>query len=413
MKPLKLAYLSLIRHRFSTIITVIAVGLSVACGGILLRLYNLSESRFSTMGHGGDAIIGAKSGGIEIMLDSLNAEGSYPDFLPYKLFESLRAEQNVKFEDGQSIKPTTIRSIIPFIYFGKFENYRVVGTDDSFYHRPNDQESLVISSGRWFQNKNEIVIGSAVASARGIKVGDSIKINPWITDEPSRIDLDFTVVGIALRTDSQWDRTLFASVADAHQVIDRFPELIARRSIWGPNVLNYFLVYLSPGGFSKLESLINRRTVAQVVNIEEQKDKLKEITGVGKSVGFFVTLLVILLGGLSVCSLFVTRFESMALQLAVLRALGYTRFEISKWLLWEGFLLGCLGVLLGMAVDAFVFPILRGSLGSALPPPDLVASSILDSSSVWCMAILATVVAVLLPVIRMAGQDTHSALKGL
>jgi putative ABC transport system permease protein len=108
MTPLRLARLSLSRHRFATAITVISIGMSVACGGILLRLHQLSESRFSAMGRGGDAIVGAKAGGIEILLGSLNGEGNFPDFLPYKLFESLRAEQAITHGDGVVTRPLTL-----------------------------------------------------------------------------------------------------------------------------------------------------------------------------------------------------------------------------------------------------------------------------------------------------------------
>lgn len=116
MSSLKLAYLSLSRHLFSTVISIIAIALSVACACILLRLYQISESRFSSLGNGGDAIVGAKSGGIEILLNSLNAEGKYPDFLPYSLFQSLRNEQAITHGDGVITKPSYIQSIIPFIY---------------------------------------------------------------------------------------------------------------------------------------------------------------------------------------------------------------------------------------------------------------------------------------------------------
>src|SRR5690606_16596367 len=119
----------------------------------------------------------------------------------------------------------------------------------------------------------------------------------------------------------------------------------ADRSIWASDVLSYFLVYLRPSGFAPLEALVNRRTVGQIVNVDEQKERLREISGVGKSIGLFVTGFVILLGGLSVCSMLVTRFEGMSLQLAILRALGYTKREISRWLMWEGFSLGVMGVL--------------------------------------------------------------------
>lgn len=413
MNPLKLASLSLSRHSFSTTITVIAIGLSVACGGILLRLYQLSESRFSAMGRGGDAIVGAKAGGIEILLGSLNGEGEFPDFLPYKLFESLKAEQKVRFEDGAAAKASYIESIIPFVYFGKYNSYRVVGTDESFFQRPRPAESLPMDKGQWLSHADDVVLGSTVAHTSGLKVGDLIQVQPWLGKVETAKDISLRVSGILRATDSQWDRMLFSSVTEAHQVFAQNFAQLADKSIWGPQVLHYFLVYLHPGGFTPLEALVNRRTVGQVVDIEKQKARLQDISGAGRSVGLFVTAFVILLGGLAVCSMLITRFESMSLQLAVLRAIGYTKKDLAMWLLFEGLLLGIMGVTLGALIDLIGLPILRSLLGSALPPPELVASYIWDSAVIWITAIVAIMASVLIPMIRAVGQDTHSSLKGL
>jgi hypothetical protein len=399
----------------ATVITVLAMGLSVACGGILLRLNQLSESRFASMGRGGDAVVGAKAGGIEILLGSLNGEGDYPAFLPMKLFESLRAEQAVTHSDGTTTRPSYISSIIPFVYFGRVGEKRVVGTDASFFKRPREEDSLAFASGREFAggegSTGEIVLGAAVAAAQGLNVGDKIKVHPWVGGEPLSSEKEFRVVGILSPTHTEWDRLLYASIGDAFQTFQENFVTVAPRSIWGPRVLNYFLVYLRPSGFAPLEALINRRTVGQVVGVEEQKARLAELSGVGKRVGWFVMIFVIVLGGLSVGSMLTSRFEGMSLQIAVLRALGYTRNELTRWLVWEGLLLGMLGVAVGALVDAAGLPILRAQLGSALPPPELVSSPLWQSELVWIMALAATVTAVLLPVWKMSRQDIHRSLR--
>src|SRR6478609_3378488 len=132
MSSFRLAWLSLVRRRVATLITIVAIAISVACAGILLRLYHLSASRFDSIGHGWEAVVGAKAGGIEILLNSLNGEGPYPDFLPYVLFESLRAAQTVHFEDGAAADPKYLRTISPFVYFAKLKEFRVAGTDETF-----------------------------------------------------------------------------------------------------------------------------------------------------------------------------------------------------------------------------------------------------------------------------------------
>lgn len=413
MTSLHLAVLSLVRHRFSTLISVLAIGMAVACSGVLLRLYRISEARFSVLGRGGDAIIGAKGDGIEILLGCLNAEGDYPGFLPHQLFQSLKSRQTVQHADGALTTPFEIQSIIPFVYFGKYEKFRVVGTDESFLRRPRREDALRLTEGGWSRSTGQIVLGSAVARSGNIKVGDRIDVDPWIGRETISAGIPMEVTGILHPTRSTWDRLLYSTVAQAHEVFSTHLDSLSDRSIWGSDVLHYFLVYLSPGDFSALESLVNRRTVGQFIRVEEQKERLKEVTGVGKKLGLFVTVVVIFLGGLSVCSMLVTRFEGMSLQLAVLRALGYTRKEISRWLIWEGFLLGVLGVFAGMLMDFLALPLLRGYLGGALPPPDLVKSSVLDSWIIWQVALLSTVASVFVPVIRLSRQDAHRLLKGL
>ncbi|MEN0057611.1 MAG: hypothetical protein AAGB31_02155, partial [Bdellovibrio sp.] len=136
MNPLRLAFLNLSRRKVSTVIALISIALAVACSGVLLRLNELAESRFETLARGGDALVGAKSGGLDILLGALNGEGDYPGYLPYKLYESLKAEQTVFFEDGSHSKPSYIRSVIPFLYFARYADLRIVATDFSFVERP-------------------------------------------------------------------------------------------------------------------------------------------------------------------------------------------------------------------------------------------------------------------------------------
>lgn len=412
MTPLKLAYLSLSRHLFSTIMSVIAIGLSVACAGILLRLYQISESRFSSTGNGGDAIIGAKSGGIEILLNSLNSEGNYPEFLPYSLFQSLKNEQSVTHGDGTVTKPSYIQSIIPFIYFAKYDQFRVIGTDENFFNRPTNRDQIILSEGHIPLKMNEVVIGSAVATLGKINIGDQISVQSWTGDSSISEKFSLTVVGILANTQSQWDRSLFTNLEQAHFILEKNISEIQDRSIWGAKVLNYFLIYTYPQGYKPLADLINKRTVGQAIHIETEKNKLQEISGAGKSIGLFVSVFVLMLGGLSVCSMLVTRFEGMSTQLAVLRALGYTKKELSRWLLWEGLLLGLLGIIFGALLDGLLLPVFRNLLGESLPPSELISSSIIQSSAIWIIALLSIVLATFIPMIKMSNTDAHKSLRG-
>lgn len=416
MSSFRLALLSLWRRRFALGIAVTTIALSAACGGILLRLYRLSESRFSTLARGVDAVIGAKAGGIEILLGSLHDEGRFPGFLPQNLFETLKARATVRFEDGATAESSEIRSIIPFLYFARLDDFRVVATDDGLLTRSNP---LVVKDGRWFASAGEIVLGAS--AARGHRVGENVTAKAWLGDDIGGESVPLTVVGILAPTGTAWDRLSFASLEQGRAVLAAHDAFLRRKSIWGPNVLQYFLVELRrdpqgeprPGGFDSLEALINRRTVGQIIDVKEETRRLEELTGAGKQIGLFVTLFVLALGGLSVAALLMTRFESMTVQLSVLRALGYSRHEISAWLLWEGLLLGLGGCVLGAVLDAAALPFLRGLLGGALPPADLIDVSLWASAPIWIGVCVAIVLAVTIPLLRLERFDTHQSLRGL
>jgi len=410
MSPLRLASLNLIRRRLPTIVALVAIAASVACSGVLLRLYLLSQSRFSGLAHVGDAIVGAKAGGIEILLNSAHLEGSYPEYLPFALFESLRAQQTVHFEDKVAIQPSYIDTIIPFLYFGKYKNHRVIGTNESFLHRPRSDENPVLESGRWASGLNEAVIGSSVTAQEKIKIGDEIEMADWApTLAPAMAKLQ--IVGVIAPTHTVYDQALFSNIQTAQSVLAQIP--LGEHSIWGTKVLNYFLVYLKPGGFPALASLVNKRTVGQAVLVDEEKQRLAELTGSGEELGLLMVSLIILLGGLSVAAMMVTRFEAMNMQMAVLRAIGYEKKQLAYWLLWEGLILGGMATVLGLLVDSLLFPTMRDLLGSALPPPEVAQSAIFQSAPVWVMAICATTAASLMPLWRLSRLNIHEQLKGL
>ncbi len=412
MSSFRLAVLNLVRHRLSTTVALLSIALSVACAGVLLRLYELSGSRFSSLAHGGQVIVGAKAGGLELLLGALNAEGNYPGVIPLVLYQSLKAGSSVQFSDGVQEKTNYLQAVIPLLYFAKYEGFRVIGTDEGFVTRPDSQDSMSFSQGGWADTAGKVVLGAFVAQAKGLKVGDSIVVDRWNgIPEDSRTTISLQVSGIFQPTGTVWDNALFSNLDEARKSFDT-PAFLAH-SIWKNAVVNYFLIYVDKEAFPKVENLINRRTVAQAVWVPDEIARLKELTGTGRRLGFLMTVLILVLGGLGVTAMMVTRFEGLSVQLAVLRAIGYGRNSIAGWLIWEGILLGLAASLLGAILDGTTFPCIRDLLGAALPPAQMVRSSLAASAPVWLVAILATVCAVFIPLIRLYGQDIHKSLKGL
>jgi putative ABC transport system permease protein len=414
MSAFQLAFLHLFRKKLTTIIAIASLSLSVAAGGILVKLYALSHSRFSSLALQGDAIIGAKAGGLDILLGALNLEGPYPEYMPHNLFESLRKQKTVVFADNAQSTPNYIQSIIPLLYFADYKNYRVIGTDDSFLNRPRSEDSPIVIKGRWLAGPNEVVLGSETANRERLLVDDNIIISSLagagIVKNAKHIQKSVKIVGIFAPTHTIYDAAIISSINDGRLMIT---DSGMGNPVWKGDVLSYCLVYLEPGTLPQLTSLVNQRTVAQVVSVTEQYNRLKDLAGTGQTMGLVIISLILLLGGLGVISSMISRFEAMSLQVAVLKAIGYSRLFIGRWLLWEGLLLGTLASAVGGIFDLLFFPLIRDMLGSAIPRSPLANIPFYQSATVWAAAITGIILGVLIPFVRFNRSDAHTLLKGL
>ena len=411
MTPLRLAILNLTRHRIPTSVAVLAISIAVACSGVLYRLYLLSQSRFSYLARGGDAIVGAKAGEVEILLNALGLEGPFPDYLPLRLYESLKRKETVLFEDGKTESPSAVKGIVPFLVYGSYQNHRVIATEESFIRRPDPADSLLFKEGNWPEGDSGVLVGASVAQIHRLKLNDTLNGDLWLGTQSNIATFPLKVTGVLSVTDSAWDDALFTNLSAAKHVFEITNSNPS--TTWNRDVLHFYLVYLEPNGFSALENLVNRRTVAQAVSIPAARARLEKWTGTGKELGTLVSLLILLLGALSVAGMMVTRYDSMMVQLAVLRAMGYAKGEIRAWLVWEGILLGLVAVVIGGALDAAAFPLLKNLLGGIVPVTSWAKSPFYSSAPVWISALFATTLASILPILRLYRQDVHAALKGV
>jgi putative ABC transport system permease protein len=411
MTPARIAFLHLVRRKFSTSIVLLGIILAVATSGLLLRLYNLTNERFASLIHTGDAIVGAKSGSVDLLLGMLNFEGDYPDFIPMNLYNTLKTQETIRFEDKAEANSQFIQQIFPFLLFAKADRYRVYASSTDFFNF-HGAEMPEMDQGTTPTTPNEIVVGASVADHLHVQVGDSLPARTWLTEEPSTVEAQkYKVDGVWKRTGHAWDRIALANWVTADKILAENPLLL--RTPWGGKVLHFMLVYLKPGGFTPLQNLVNQRTVAQSISVSSGFEKLSELTGAGRELGLFVAIIILILGFSSVASMMMGRFDSTNVQLAVLRALGYSKKELAQVLIYEALYLALIACLLGACLDAATFPWLRELLGGNLPPEDIIPMSLWRSWPVWTAALCGNILAVLYPIWRISKQNIHMSLRNL
>lgn len=412
MNSLRLSFLYLRRHLFATSITVFALALAIAAVTILLKLEILSHSRFNTLAEQSDVIVGAKSGGIDILLGALNFEGDIPAYVPQNLYETLKAKKDITFEDQTTYRDSfVITQIAPMLVFGKYNGFTLIGTEASFLNLQPAANSPQIAEGAFPSAVKEAVVGSDVAAKENIKLGDSLYVHARIHDSSQESSaFALKIVGILKPTGKIWDQGIYTNLETAQQAVMATP---GYQTIWGPHVLSYFLINIKEGGEASLATLINQRTVSQLVFVDKEKKHLEELTGSSKELQFLVVGALLVLSTLTVLAVFFTRIEARSLELAVLRALGWARRDLTGLLLIEGFWMGIASIVLAAIIDVVMSPVILATAGSQLPPA---------TSSTWppwmilvtgLLALVAIAIASLPPLWRLYRQDVHSALRNI
>jgi hypothetical protein len=417
MKPIRLAWLNLIRHRFSTVTTIVAITLSVGVSGILFHLYRLSTSRFNSISLIGDAVVGAKANSLDILLSSLNFEGDFPGFVPHKLYESLRERQSVKFEDGAQTQGLSFSRVFPFTFVGRLDpvgpngrvgSARLVATEPQFIG------AAPLAVGQWDDSAGSCIAGAAAARARGWKVGQTIELDTWLGPHiPSR-RISLKLSGIMVALDSSWDDAVFTNPETQKQILSTAAADLP--SIWNTDVVHYMVFQMAENQFPPLRDLVNSRTVSQAIDVSAELNRLRDLTGTGRELGLSIALLIIALGALCVVAMLVARFDALGVQIAVLRASGFSLSEIASWLLWEGFFLGLTSVVLGTVLQLAAIPVLEIVLAQWIPVQSGTGAHALFSESlaiVGSTAFVATLFAAFIPFLRLSRQNIHDALRGI
>lgn len=399
MTPARIARLNLTRSPFASAIGVLALGLALGLGGWMLGYYDRVFAGVERIEPGIDYVIGPKSSSLSILLDSLYLAGRNPDIFDYLLSETLREK-------------LALRMLIPLAHFGQYRGLPVLGTEDSFLERPAELAPPRLQSGRWFRGPGrEAVLGAEAARRSGLRVGDGLR--------PAYLQLEddagsYLVVGILEPSRLPRDRGIYVDIRHAWRYHALAIADGALRRVRGTQGVNAFLVALDPdqpGQAQALHDIVHVASNPDLIDVAAELAGLRAILGQGRAGLLGITALLWLLAAAATTLFFSERSESIKRDLGLYRALGYSRFQIARVLLWESLMLAACGLALGLALERM----LAWCAGWFWNPPWLTAQAWPNATLLALSgAILAAALAsILLPLLRLYRWSAHDALKGM
>jgi putative ABC transport system permease protein len=199
---LRIAWTSLANRRWTALLTIASIAISVTLLLGVERLKEEARNSFLRTISGTDLIVGARSHPVQLLL--------------YSVFRIGDATNNVSWESYRQIADRRdVAWTIPISLGDSHRGYRVVGTNaDYFEHlRYAGDRKLGFSAGAAFTDLYDAVIGADVADALGYTVGSPIVIAHGTgTTIAKHDDQPFVVAGVLARTGTPVDRSVHVSL---------------------------------------------------------------------------------------------------------------------------------------------------------------------------------------------------------
>ena len=328
---------SLRQHALSTTITALSIALA---GGLLMSIWVVkaqSQATFTQINGGFDAVLGARSSKLQLVLNAIFHLEASPANIPWNDYLDIR-------------KHPSVQLAVPLAMGDNYRGYRVVGTLPELFtlteYAPGKRYAIH-PPGRIFDlGLREAVVGSFAARKLGLKRGDSFHPYHGLTfDEKEQHAETYVVVGVLEPSNTPSDRVLWIPLEGVQKMSGHAAETAT-------DVSSVLVKLRNPMAGRTLEMLYNKQgtrltfawpigsTMAELMNKISWFDKILEQ----------IAYLVALMAAGSILASIYNSMNERRRQIAILRALGARRLTIFSTVVLEAVSIAVLGMLIGFLV---------------------------------------------------------------
>ena len=203
MPIISLAFKSILNRRFTFLLTVFAIALSVALLLGVEKVRTEAKGSFANTISGTDLVVGARSGTIQLLLYSVFRIGNATNNISWQSYQEIAARPKVAWT-------------IPLSLGDSHKGFRVLGTNLDYFklYRYGRKRLLTFSQGGPFDDLFDAVLGADVAQSLGYRLHDPIVVDHGLGKGGflKHQDKPFRVAGILAKTGTPVDRTIHISL---------------------------------------------------------------------------------------------------------------------------------------------------------------------------------------------------------
>lgn len=358
MHLFRIALRSLANRRFTALLTIFAIALSITLLLAVERVRTETRTSFASTISSTDLIVGARSGSVNLLL--------------YSVFRIGNATNNIRWSSFEHFaKHPKVAWAVPMSLGDSHHGYRVLGTSEDYFthYQYSQKQHLKLRDGRFFSNQApfEVVLGAEVADALNYQLGQEIVLAHGVATVSlvNHDDKPFTTVGILERTGTPVDRTLHIALAGMEAIhIDwqHGAPAYGNQKISAEQALQ---MDLQPKEITAMLLGLNSRIATFAVQREINQwrgepllailpgvalQELWSLMGTAEQALFIVSLFVVLTGLIGMLTAILTSLNERRREMAILRSVGARPWHIAGLLILEAFALALAGISLGVAL---------------------------------------------------------------
>jgi len=333
----KLSIKNIFNKPLSSLITVALLALGIGIISLLLQLNSLIKNQMENNLRGIDMVVGAKGSPLQLILSSVYHIDS--------------PTGNISFEEAEEISNNKmVGSSIKLLYGDNYKGFRIVGAEKKLM----ELYKGVIKQGKEWNSPYEVLVGSKVYEKLNIKVGDDLVTSHGLRETgQSHSDKSFKVVGLLESSNSVMDQLIITSpesVWDIHSAHDHEED---KHEEENKEITAMLIKFKSPMNIIRFPRQINENTNLQAAVPSYEISRLFKLFGFGIETLTYLAYLIIIVSGFS---LFINLFNSMndrKYEMALIRTLGASRFQLSRMIIFESLILTIAGFAIGLLFSRF------------------------------------------------------------
>ena len=354
MIVLRLAWQSVLNRKFTTILTILSIAVSVVLILGVEKVRSGARVSFANTISGTDLIVGSRSGDVQLLLYSIFHIGDATSNITWKTVEDIKRRNEVDW-------------LVPIALGDSHRGYRVVGTSQDYFTRFRYRRNIKLdfTDGEPFQDLFEAVIGSEIAKILKYKVGDEIilahgtgpvKLNKEHGNTPFRIS------GILSKSGTPSDRAVLVSMEAIEAIHVGWETGNFQKDSVQQSPENLRKMKLHPKAATAL--YVGLKSRMQTFSLQRWINTYPEeaITGVLPGVAFgqlwalignvetallIISSMVVFVAILGMLISIMASLNERRREMAILRAIGASPIEIFTLLAFEALTLSILGIIAG------------------------------------------------------------------